>query len=110
MPSLAAACAAAAAQRPRQGCTEESSPRSSPETPCCHRVDAECTWYLVNPAGDLPSTQTTFEPWFQRLPGWQVPSHATLEMFQQLNCFHATPQAHGNSYNRRAVLGAQECC
>lgn len=72
MPSLAAACAASAAQRAQARSADEPSQPDSSGPLGCPKVDGDCTYYLVNPAGDLAATQITFEPWFRQLPGWQV--------------------------------------
>lgn len=35
-------------------------------------IDPQSTFYLINPSGDLPSTQAAFQEWFQGQSGWQV--------------------------------------
>lgn len=35
-------------------------------------VDPSEAVYLLNPSGDLPTTQATFEGYFAQQPGWQV--------------------------------------
>ena len=34
-------------------------------------INASCTYYVINPSGDLQSTQDTFETWFQGIKGWE---------------------------------------
>ena len=73
MPSLA--CAAAAAV------TGAHVPDAAPSRPAAAQVatkgalvDLRSTYYMVNPSGDLPATQATFQELFQKQAGWQVRS------------------------------------
>lgn len=34
-------------------------------------LDLSCTYYALNPSGDLTTTQATFEPWFSTITSWQ---------------------------------------
>lgn len=48
------------------------------------RVDLSTTFYVLNPAGDLPDTQQYFEAWFSQQLQWQV---ASAGMFLLVHCF-----------------------
>ena len=88
MPSLACASATAArlaAQQRSSTLGGHSRPAqaaaAAPEAPgsCCAAagkalpaVDARDAVYLLNPSGDLPATQSTFEGLFRQQRGWQV--------------------------------------
>lgn len=75
MPSLA--CAAAAAVRRQQACGQGAAAigaagGASAETACVNALDLGSTFYMLNPSGDLASTQAAFEERFTSLPGWEV--------------------------------------
>lgn len=75
MPSLA--CAAAAAVRRQQACSQgaaatEASGRASAGAAAADALDLGSTFYMLNPSGDLASTQAAFEERFASLPGWEV--------------------------------------
>lgn len=65
VPSLAAAAASLAA-----AAASNSTPAAE-RAPVPRAVDLERTWYVLNPSGDLPSTQKTFQGWFSGNPGWE---------------------------------------
>ncbi len=65
-PSLACAAAVAA----RQPCVPEGTQDDSHTQSMA--VDMTNTVYMVNPAGDLYSTQAAFEETFRQQPTWQV--------------------------------------
>jgi Peptidase family C50 len=75
MPSLA--CAAAAAVRRQQACgqgdvaTGAGAGTSAGAAPA-DALDLGSTFYMLNPSGDLASTQAAFEERFASLPGWEV--------------------------------------
>ena len=92
MPSLACASATAARQasQPRSstppaqqspvaeaaseapgGCGAAAG-EAMPKQATCPAVDARNAVYLLNPSGDLPATQATFESLFRQQHGWQV--------------------------------------
>ena len=69
-PSLA--CAAAAGIKQHQQSESISEPQAPAVQPAVLRsVQLRSTYYLVNPAGDLPETEEAFAGWFQEL-GWQA--------------------------------------
>ena len=68
-PSLA--CAAAVAAR-QAGCPEDGD-AADEAVGAGTAVDMSSTVYMVNPAGDLSSTQATFEETFRQQGSWQVP-------------------------------------
>ncbi len=35
-------------------------------------IDLAESFYLLNPGGDLPATQQTFQSWLEQQPSWQV--------------------------------------
>lgn len=76
IPSLA--CAAAVAAR------QVSSPAdvAGQAVHTATTVDMSSTVYMVNPAGDLSSTQATFEETFRQQESWQV-----IERIAR-HCFH----------------------
>lgn len=69
MPALA--CASAAASM-RQHASSEANAASACSDASAAGVSLRSTFYVVNPSGDLPSTQSTFEDWFHEQAGWQV--------------------------------------
>ncbi|XP_014674242.1 PREDICTED: uncharacterized protein LOC106814439 [Priapulus caudatus] len=44
---------------------------SRPAGAICREVDVRNTFYVLNPANDLPNTQTTFQAWFDREKSWR---------------------------------------
>lgn len=74
MPSLACAAAAAAAL-PKHGSGEQApagSAHAAENAGAATSVNLSSTFYMVNPSGDLPSTQASFQGWFQQQANWQV--------------------------------------
>ncbi|KAK9798929.1 hypothetical protein WJX73_002780 [Symbiochloris irregularis] len=80
MPSLACAAATAAASSAGQtnvtGFAENAAGTSAPADAQgtagrAPLIDPLSAFYLINPSGDLPSTQAAFQQWFQSQPGWQ---------------------------------------
>ncbi|XP_024524696.1 separase [Selaginella moellendorffii] len=67
-------------------------------------VNPHSTFYLLNPGGDLESTQSAFEEWFRRQKGWegktgQVPTlDEYLEGFQQHDMFVYLGHGSGDQY------------
>lgn len=55
-------------ERPSRKNTKSSILEQSPRLPI---VDPYNTFYLLNPSGDLGSTQATFEDWFKNQKGWE---------------------------------------
>ena len=43
------------------------------------RIDPHSTYFVLNPSGDLVSTQETFETWFSNIRGWEGKSGAPPE-------------------------------
>jgi separase len=75
MPSLA--CAAAVAvrrqQASRQGSTTAKVDGNAAAGPApAGALDLGSTFYMLNPSGDLASTQAAFEERFASVPGWEV--------------------------------------
>ena len=62
----------------------QASRTASEDHPC---IDLASTFYLINPSGDLPSTQATFQEWFQQQAGWQV--QATILCFANFSPLNA---------------------
>ncbi|KAK9808987.1 hypothetical protein WJX72_007397 [[Myrmecia] bisecta] len=107
MPSLA--CAAANVERQTQGMA------GAPGSGTCD-VDLGSTFYLLNPSGDLPSTQATFEAWFSGQPGWQgiagaAPSAAALsEALQAHHMFIYFGHGGGEQYLPSRALRRLPAC
>lgn len=68
-PSLACAAAVAARQHPSCCSSHQNQPKDCRAQVA---VDLASTVYMVNPAGDLASTQSTFEKTFSGQESWQV--------------------------------------
>ena len=86
-PSLACACATAlrtVSNAP--GADDSAAPAES------RAVDARDAVYMLNPSGDLPHTQDTFQDFFRQQRGWQVLTQFTsvLPLFMQ----RQSPQPH----------------
>ncbi len=71
MPNLA--CASATAARLAEQQLQCSAAAAVPEAKAVPKVDTRDAVYLLNPSGDLPATQATFEGLFRAQAGWQVP-------------------------------------
>lgn len=82
MPSFAMACAAASrlgrSQQPEQTPAPQGAQADTASSAGSGVLQAQSTYYLVNPGGDLPATQAAFHPWFTQLPGWQVCLESSL--------------------------------
>lgn len=68
VPSLSAAAASVAAA---QAAAAQAAAAAAAAALAARPVDLERTWYVLNPSGDLPSTQQTFQGWFAGTPGWE---------------------------------------
>ena len=106
-PSLACACAIAA--RTAVGCSPSANSAGATEKASSkaelaeqevhggeeHSVDVHDAVYLLNPSGDLASTQSTFQQLFQQQEGWQVRLATTALPFpvQYTQLAHQRPSA-----------------
>jgi len=70
LPSAAAAAAAVSTCSSSSSSADDDNNPSSP-SPSSMMLDLSCTYYALNPSGDLITTQATFEPWFSTITGWQ---------------------------------------
>ena len=70
-PSLACACATALRNQSTAPGSGDSAAAAESRA-----VDARDAVYMLNPSGDLPHTQDTFQDFFRQQTGWQVTKHS----------------------------------
>ncbi|GJP49841.1 hypothetical protein CLOM_g9003 [Closterium sp. NIES-68] len=79
-------------------------------------VDAKSTFYLLNPSGDLKSTQGTFEAWFKKQPTWKgkVCDPPSVEEFmkalEHYSLFVYCGHGSGEQYLHRSYLKKLSRC
>ena len=71
-PSLACAAAAGIKQQQQPESVSDPHAPASQSAVLLRSVQLHSTYYLVNPAGDLPETEEAFAGWFQEQLGWQA--------------------------------------
>ncbi len=100
-PSLASACATALRNQSIVPGSDDSAAATESRA-----VDARDAVYMLNPSGDLPHTQETFQDFFRQQTGWQVTqqsTHVHRQYSQPYSLVAAVSLKHGRRMARQGL-------